>query len=673
MHKIVQLILVVLVGLFSSSLWAQDSTSHIVQWEFLSSGKKDGAYVLEFKARIDSGWKLFSTTNSEDWAFTRVRLDSSVRGKIISLQEIGSLETKKEPVFDNTITKYFEKEVDFRLLVTAETAIRDIKGTIEFMAMRGDSVIPPESVPFRFSIDANGQASAKNTNLQESASAAKDLRRSSIDLHHPEKSCGGTGVESSSSKNLWRIFLLGFLGGLIALLTPCVFPMIPLTVSFFTKQGGQRRKGVLNASLYGFFIFLIYTLLSLPFYFLDSLNPEILNNISTNVWLNIFFFLVFIVFALSFFGLFEITVPGSLANSVDARAGLSSAVGIFFMALTLALVSFSCTGPILGSLLAGSLSSNGGAVQLTSGMAGFGLALSLPFTLFALFPGWLQSLPKSGGWLSSVKIVLGFLEIALAVKFLSNADLVEHWGILKREIFLGIWIITGILLTLYLFGIIRFRHDPAPKKLSRFRLIVAILFLSFTVYLVPGIFKSSHANRSLISGFPPPLSYSIYGNELVKLCGLEANLKNDYEAALKMAKQQNKPLMIDFTGWACVNCRKMEENVWTNPQVKNLIEKNFVLVSLYVDDRQKLADDEQFLFRTKDGYSKPIQTIGDRYATFQSENFVNASQPLYALLSPDEKLLTYPVGYTPDSKEFSAWLTCGIEAFNAIQSTARHP
>jgi len=296
-------------------------------------------------------------------------------------------------------------------------------------------------------------------------------------------------------------------------------------------------------------------------------------------------------------------------------------------------------------------------------MAGFGFALALPFALFALFPGWLNTLPRSGGWLNSVKIVLGFLEVALAIKFLSNADLVEHWGLLKREVFLGIWILTGLLLVLYLFGVLKFRHDPPPRKLSPFRMIVGLLFLSFTLYLVPGIFRTKYANLSLVSGFPPPLSYSLYGDRLVKLCGVEPNLRNDYDKALQMARGQHKPLLIDFTGWACVNCRKMEENVWTDPRVKDLIEKDFILVSLYVDDRKPLPDDKQFIFVTSDGNKKQIKTIGDQFATLQSEKFVNASQPPYVILSSDEKLLTYPVGYTPDPREYASWLQCGLGAF----------
>jgi thiol:disulfide interchange protein len=434
--------------------------------------------------------------------------------------------------------------------------------------------------------------------------------------------------------------------------------MIPLTVSFFTKKATSKKQGIFNASLYGFFIFLIYILLSLPFYFLDSASPEILNSVSTNPWLNVIFFAVFIVFALSFFGLFEITLPASFSGKADAKAGTGNVLGIFFMALTLAIVSFSCTGPILGSLLVGSLT--GGAIQLTVGMGGFGLALALPFALFALFPNWLNSLPKSGGWLNSVKVVLGFIEVALAIKFLSNADLVKHWGLLKREVFIGIWIITGIGLTLYLLGKIKFPHDSPIKKLSKGRIALAVLFAAFTIYLIPGLTNTKYANLSLISGFPPPLCYSVYENPF--------NCKNfepikDYELALQKSKAENKPILIDFTGYACVNCRRMEENVWTDPEVKTLMSEKFILVSLYVDDKQKLPAAKQFTYKTKDGVEKEIISVGDKWATFETENFKNNAQPLYAILNGNEILMNNPVGYTPSIKEYKDWLLCGLDAF----------
>ncbi|RYD72511.1 MAG: thioredoxin family protein, partial [Sphingobacteriales bacterium] len=467
---------------------------------------------------------------------------------------------------------------------------------------------------------------------------------------------------NTKSSGLMGIFVLGFLGGLVALLTPCVFPMIPLTVSFFTKKSGSRKSGIRNAFLYGFFIFFIYVLLSVPFHFIGNINPEIFNNISTNVYLNVAFFVVFIVFALSFFGFFEITLPGAVGNTADSKSGVGSIAGIFFMALTLAIVSFSCTGPILGSLLAGSLSSDGGAMQLTSGMAGFGLALALPFAIFAMFPNLLNALPKSGGWLTTVKIVLGFLEVALAFKFLSNADLVMHWGILKREIFIGIWIVVGALLSLYLLGILKFKHEGPVKKLPKVRLILGLITAAFTIYLLPGVTSNPKWNNlSLISGFPPPLYYSIYKQD--SDCILNLNCTRDYYEGLKMAKEQNKPMLIDFTGYACVNCRRMEENVWTKPDVYKLLHDKFIIVSLYVDDKKTLPSSQQLTYTTKDGLTKEIKTVGDRWATFQTENFKNNSQPWYAVMNTNEELMTHPVGYVPDSKEYLGWLNAGLEAF----------
>lgn len=644
------------------SLFSQDAATSPVKWTFSASKKSAGEYELILNGKMENGWRLFSTTAKDDELNTRVVFDSATMAVLTvnSITEQGSLQQKKEPLLDNMEIRFFEKEVSIVVNATIKDTKSDLRGSVNYMAMKGDEVPGIVEVPFRFSFDGNGNLVTKAGGLQASVEAAQALKRNTIELNNPVNACGGTGIEDDRSKSLMGIFILGFLGGLIGLLTPCVFPMIPLTVSFFTKQSQSRQKGIFNALMYGFFILLIYVILSIPFHFLDSSNPEILNTISTNVWLNIFFFVIFVVFALSFFGLFEITMPGGLANKTDAKASKGGLAGIFFMALTLALVSFSCTGPILGSLLAGSLSSDGGAMQLSVGMAGFGLALALPFALFALFPSWLNSLPRSGGWLTSVKIVLGFLELALAVKFLSNADLVEHWGILKREVFFAIWIIIGILLTLYLFGILRFKHE-GKVKLNKIRVVLGIVVLAFTIYLVPGLTKTKYANRALISGFPPPLTYSIYGHDAFK--GVEANVTNDYEKALQMAKEQNKPILLDFTGWACVNCRKMEENVWPVPEIKELIEKNFILVSLYVDDRAKLPVDDQFIYTFPDSSKKNIRTVGDKYATFQNINFTSVSQPLYAVITPDEKLLTRPVGYTPDEKEYATWLQCGLEAF----------
>jgi thiol:disulfide interchange protein DsbD len=484
------------------------------------------------------------------------------------------------------------------------------------------------------------------------------ILKPSIDIRNAGANCGEQTVPNHSYT---AVFLLGLLGGLIALLTPCVFPLIPLTVSFFTKQSGSNKKAFRASFTYGFFILLIYVLLSIPFHLLDQVNPEILNNISTNSWLNLLFFVVFVVFALSFFGFFEITLPSSFAVEADAKSGFKSIGGIFFMALTLAIVSFSCTGPILGSLLAGALTKEGGAWQLTAGMGGFGLGLALPFALFALFPQWLQSLPKSGGWLNTVKIVLGFLELGMAVKFLSNADLVAQWGLLKREVFIGIWVAIAFALSLYLWGWIRFAHEGEKKSIPLGRKLLAVLTILFTLYLIPGVTNSRYATLSLLSGFPPPLCYSVY-KEPVN-CRHDQEPLRDYDTALALARKLNKPLLIDFTGWACVNCRRMEEQVWTNPEVRQLMREEMVVVSLYVDERKKLPVDQQQTYTNRLGQKKEIITVGDLWATFQSENFEAVAQPQYALLDTEEKLLAGTISYTPDAILFKEWLECGLNAF----------
>jgi thiol:disulfide interchange protein len=664
MHKYSFLILALISCLFS---YAQsDTAGKVVTWQYSADKKSDGVYNLIFTAKIANGWKLFSTTMNDEEPHTRVRIDSSSTVHLGNeVVESTNRQTEKEPLFDNMEIRFFRDQATITIPVQV-TGGKQVTGSLSFMAMKDAEVIGPEEVPFRFGFDINGNLVAKEGGLQASDEQASSLIRSAIDINDPVNDCGGTGAEDNASKSLWGIFILGFLGGLIALIMPCTFPMIPLTVSYFTKRSGSKSGGVKNAFLYALFIVLIYVALSIPFYFLDAGSSDILNNISTNAWLNILFAVVFILFALSFFGLFEINLPGNFTNSIDARSDVKTIGGIFFMALTLAIVSFSCTGPILGSLLVGALNQNGGALQLTVAMSGFGLALGLPFGLFALFPNWLNSLPKSGGWMNTVKIVFGFLELAFAIKFISNADLVEHWGILKREVFFAIWIVIGMALVLYLFGILKFKHDPPPPKLGKLRIVTGIFFLIVTLYLVPGVTKTRFANLSLISGFPPPLSYSIYGDELVKLNGVEPHIINDYEKALAMAKAENKPILIDFTGWACVNCRKMEENVWPQPEVKALLDQEVILLSLYVDDRSMLPEDERFLFTTADGNKKSIRTIGDKYSTLQAENFKVASQPYYVMIDPNEKLLTRPVAYMPDASEYAAWLQCGVDAFKSV-------
>jgi thiol:disulfide interchange protein DsbD len=566
-----------------------------------------------------------------------------------SQQLTGNLKTITDKIFD-TPAEVAEEHFEIVQKITVAGAVpATLKATLLYNTASSDAFIPEEK---KIDIDMEGGVDMSSSNR---------ILIPTIDLKNPVNSCGGTGIsteESGSGSGLLTIFLLGFLGGLVALITPCVFPMIPLTVSFFTKKAISKKKGIFNATLYGFFIFLIYVLLSVPFYFLDSASPEILNSISTNPWLNLVFFAVFIIFALSFFGLFDITLPTSFSGKADAKAGTGNIIGIFFMALTLAIVSFSCTGPILGSLLVGSLT--GGAVQLTVGMGGFGLALALPFALFALFPNWLNSLPKSGGWLNSVKVILGFIEVALAIKFLSNADLVQHWGLLKREVFIGIWILAGAGITLFLLGLIKFPHDKPIKKLSKARIVLAVAFGTITLYLIPGLTNTKMANLTLISGFPPPLYYSIYQTGD---CILNLNCTHDFEEGVLKAMAEKKPILLDFTGYACVNCRRMEENVWSDPEVYKIMKEKFIVVSLYVDDKKNLPAAKQFTYTTKEAVQKEIISVGNKWATFETENFKNNAQPLYAILNSDEILLNNPVGYTPNIKEYKDWLLCGLDAF----------
>ncbi len=633
---------------FQCIVFAQDS--NIVKWKVDVTKISNQQYKLTFSGTLNKDWHLYAADAVE--GLNGLALSFSA-GVVTNQKPINqtSFIVEKDPVFENKTKSYSLGPIKMTQLI--DIGIEPPSSVIALLhyevANKEEFLI--EDQQCKIVLDSSNGIVNKNA-------------IPSIIVDSAVSNCASTSLASNSTKSsgIINLFFLGFLGGLIALLTPCVFPMIPLTVSFFTKKATSKRAGVSNALVYGLFIFLIYILLSLPFHFIDSINPEFLNNISTNVYLNIFFFLIFIFFAFSFFGFYEISLPASFSNGADSKAGVGNTVGIFFMALTLALVSFSCTGPILGSLLAGSLSADGGAMQLTAGMAGFGLALALPFALFALFPHWLQSLPKSGGWLTTVKIVLGFFELALAFKFLSNADLVKHWGLLKREVFLGIWAIIGLLLALYLFAKIKFPHDTPPKKISKGRIISGLIVLVFTGYLFVGLTHTKYANLKFISGFPPPLYYSIYQGNTDCILGLDCT--REYNQGLLLAKDQNKPILLDFTGYACVNCRRMEENVWSDPEVNKLMKENFIVISLYVDDKKQLPTNQQFLYKTKGGVEKEIKTVGDRWSTFETESFQNNAQPLYAIISSNQQLLSQPIGYTPSSKEYLQWLQCGLDAYN---------
>ena len=616
-----------------------------ITWKGKTTIAGQNKYLVHLMAENKDGWELYAPGNNfEGIKSAEIILpDSSI--KIYSpLQAIVAGEKISSSIFQGSTFEVFRKDVEWTIGLEFTQAVpAHLNIQLNYTYGKKDEFFP-------------GEISTIPLDFEGGKESTSSLKIEGLTIDQPIAACGDS--EKKSDDGLMKIFLLGFLGGLFALLTPCVFPMVPLTVSFFTKHGSNKKKGKRLAVLYGFFIFLIYVAFSLPFHLAGNINPSVYNDISTNVYLNIAFFVIFLIFAFSFFGFYEITLPGGLANSANAKQG-SDTLGVFFMALTLTIVSFSCTGPILGTLLVGTATA--GAWPLTAGLAGFGVALGLPFALFALFPQWLNSLPKSGGWLNTVKVVLGFIELALALKFISNADLVAHWSLIKREVFFGVWILLFLGLFIYLMGWIRFPHDTKGLKISWQRKILAVLVLLFTFYISPGVTNSKYANISLISGFPPPVCYSIYNDPV----NCEEPLK-DYDEALKLAKAQNKPILIDFTGWACVNCRKMEENVWTNQQVKALMDQ-YILVSLYVDDKKPLPLDQQYLYKTSSGTEVSITTVGNKWSVFQTENFNATSQPWYVVLSPDQRLISKPIGYTPDSEKFAAWLSCGLTGMKQIK------
>ncbi len=648
MRKFLLILLLVLGA--NTNLRSQENT---ITWKTAIVKESDTAYTLVFTASLKEGWHLYSQFLPEGGPLATEFTFKNENKAYELIGDVLESETHKayEEIFEME-TSYFEKEAVFKQrikILSTDLASIELIAAYQTCDDQACTFEPGETLVFSFKENL-AIAQPKETNARSKELAAK----LNLNISNKDEFFGDSDADHNEKKGLSAIFFLGFLGGLVALLTPCVFPMIPLTVSFFTKQSKNKKKGTTNAVLYGLFIISIYLLLSLPFHFLDSLDPEILNSISTNVYLNIAFFVLFIVFAISFFGYFEITLPHSWSDKMDSASNIGGIIGTFFMALTLAIVSFSCTGPILGSLLVGALSSDGGAMQLSFGMVGFGAALALPFTLFALFPNLLQSLPKSGGWLNTVKVVLGFLEVALALKFLSNADMVQHWGFLKREVFIGIWILVFIGLALYLFGKLKFPHDSPVKKLSFGRIGTGSVSLIFSLYLISGLFFNTSLNA--LSGFAPPKFYSVFETETD--CPLDLNCFKDFDEGLAYAKKHDKPILLDFTGWACVNCRKMEENVWSDSEVYEALE-NYVLISLYVDDRKPLPKEAQFAYRKSNGKIKQITTVGSKWATFQAINFKTASQPFYVQLSPDLKLLNRPEKYT-DKDTYLDWLLEGL-------------
>lgn len=615
----------------------------VQHWKIESKKIGQGRYEISFAGAVAGNWYVYAPNQLvlEQKTTELTFVDSSITQEGDFILE--GTPKKIRSILDSAEVSVYEKEVKWKAVVVFKDMVpAQLQGNYYYTYGNIESYYPATTVPLVVPL--------------EGGVIVADSKIASIDIDNPVNPCGD---DSTKGKSLMTIFLLGLLYGLIALLTPCVFPMIPVTVTFFTKRSGDRTSGVRNAILYGVFIFLIYVLITVPFHIASkSISPQIFNKISTDAWVNIIFFAIFVVFALSFFGLFEITLPSRFANKMDSKSGLGNIGGIFFMAATLTIVSFSCTGPLLGTLLVDV--ADQGAWPLTVGAAGFGIALGLPFALFALFPNWLQSLPKSGGWMTDVKVVLGFLELALAIKFFSNADLVKQWGLLKRELFIGFWILIGILVVLYLLGKLRFKHSSAVKRFSFVRIAFIVLFASFTIYLMPGLTNTKWADLRLISGFPPPRSYSYYKQDKKNLF---QPIHNDYKKALELARAQNKPILIDFTGWACVNCRRMEDKVWPNKTVDSLMRNEFIVVSLYVDEKEKLPVAQQTVDTLTNGAIRSIVTVGDKWSVFQEENFGATSQPQYAIISPEQIALTKTKYYTPRSRNFIKWLECGLDAF----------
>lgn len=657
-------------------------------WTFSQKKLSADEYELTFKAKIAPSWHLYSQIETPDGPLPTVfEFEKSKDYKLIGKTSEPKPIEQAEPVFDNAIMRYFANSATFKQKIKAlSNKPFEIKGIVDGMVCN-ETQCQKFSPPPQFSFKIEGAevsaavtettgTEADTTSIDSSAVSQNSITPDNIKPDSEHKLSELQPKDNSSNKSFWALFLAGFAGGLLALLTPCVFPMIPMTVSFFTKQSKTKSEGIRNAFIYSISIIVIYVVLGLGLTLIFG--ADALNNLATNVWFNLAFFILLVVFAISFLGAFEITLPSSFVNKMDAKSDKGGLIGIFFMAFTLGLVSFSCTGPIIGTLLV-QAAATGAIAGPFFGMFGFSLALALPFGLFAAFPGWLNSLPKSGGWLNSVKVTLGFLELALAMKFLSNADLVVQAGIVTREVFIVIWIVIFALLGAYLMGWFKLSHDSDVKHISVTRLMIAIISFSFTVYLVPGLWG---APLKLISGFPPPDFYSEapegFGGR--KTENLSSNEKrsdlpehahrgpngipafDDYYLGLAYAKKVNKPVMIDFTGWACVNCRKMEGQVWSDSDVKRKLSEDFVLISLYVDDKKTLPQELQTEV-VWNGTKRKLKTVGDRWSFLQNTKYLSSTQPQYWIIDGDENHYSDSTSYDPDIAKYIQWLDKGSAKF----------
>lgn len=655
-----------------------------VKFKYSINTLSDNEYEAVLTATIDKNWKVYSKDLPPDSGVPTQMTLSSKEGlqTIGGVVEVGKKHDEFSEAFGVQIV-YFVDRVLFkqRFKLKNNAAPATVTAEITYMTCDDRICLAPNTLEFSQTITPVGSnTSATATPLPEAVAKAdtvmtiaadtataatelpatarqEGLKVATMDFANPLTNCG---VEAQTNdENFWTYLLLGFFGGLIALLTPCVFPMIPLTVSFFTKGALGSAKGKRDAFIYGFFILLIFVLLSVPFHIIDGIAGNIFNQISTSVWLNVAFFVIFLYFAGSFFGYYDITLPSSIANRSSRAEDAGGIIGIFFMALTLVIVSFSCTGPILGSLLGSAVTGSADVpMLLTFALAGFGLSWAIVFGLLALFPQTLQRLPKSGGWMNTVKVVLGFIELGLALKFLSKADLVSKTFFLKRELFIALWIIITIGLVLYLFGKIRFPHDDKKPKISLTRRILGFAGIGFIIYLIQGLIPGERPKLQHLSGILPPINVSYFHQEGDGILGMHPS--HDYFEAIETAKRENKPLLIDFTGYGCENCRKMEEFVWSEPDILPILQNDVVLASLYVDDKEALQEAEQTSVDMGNGQRKKIKTIGDKWSLFQQINFNNNSQPHYVLVTPDGKVINTPVSGYMSKEDFKNFLTCGI-------------
>nr|WP_315152268.1 cytochrome c biogenesis protein CcdA [uncultured Flavobacterium sp.] len=653
-----------------------------VKWTTKIEQKSATNFIVTFNATIENEWHVYSQFTPDggplplEVAFKNQKGNYTLVGKA----KESKTRTAYNDIFEVNET-FFEKKAQITQEISlVNKGVKTIEVELNFQACKEVcinlekkfSIAIPElkSTATTASPTTPINDLAKDTTAQTIDSAITAATDTVKDSDTTETSQIAPAKSATTEHGLWAIFFIAFLSGFAALLTPCVFPMIPMTVSFFTKQSKNKAAGIRNAIIYGISIIVIYVGLGLLVTWIFG--ADALNALSTNVWFNLIFFILLIVFATSFLGAFEIMLPNSWANKVDSQADRGGIIGILFMALALAIVSFSCTGPIVGTLLVEAASKGG--IAPVVGMLGFSLALALPFMLFAMFPGWLNSLPKSGGWLNTVKVVLGFLELALAFKFLSNADLVLQLHLLEREVFIAIWIAIFGALSLYLFGKITLPHDSPVGHISVGRLYMGLLSLVFTFYLIPGLWG---APLKFISAFPPPMEYSEspmgFGgsSKTVATAMLPEGAKSgphgivvfdDYEEGLAYAKKVNKPIMLDFTGFACVNCRKMENNVWSNPTVLSILKEKVVVISLYVDDKRELPKNEQFFSKATES---EIETIGDKWTDFMITRYKTNTQPLYVLTDLEGKSLNtkQPTISYVGVEEYEAWLKAGISKF----------